>query len=145
MALSRWRRANPVLTLAVLQAFFSELPDVRQAYAQEAKGIHCAVGTGSCGNWLELGGYKTSCKIFRDATLMRAALMSLTPCLPKSLQDLCVADHDLSVLCQPAGAECGGEPAFIEQPVPGAPDPRVKPHSRSPVASILAHHVTVDS
>jgi hypothetical protein len=83
MALSRWRRANPVLTLAVLQAFFSELPDVRQAYAQEAKGIHCAVGTGSCGNWLELGGYKTSCKIFRDATLMRGALMSLTPCLPK--------------------------------------------------------------
>ena len=26
-----------------------------------------------------------------------------------------------------AGAECGGEPEFIEQPVPGAPDPRVMP------------------
>ena len=37
----------------------------------QAAGIHCAVGTGSCGNWLELGGYKTLCK---SGTLVRVCV-----------------------------------------------------------------------
>jgi len=61
-------RAYHCLSVVLLQAFFFlELhPGEKLACAQEAKGIHCAVGTGSCGNWLELGGYKTSCKCFES-------------------------------------------------------------------------------
>lgn len=69
--------ANPFFALVLLQVFFLDLPDVKRADAQAVKGIHCAVGTGSCGNWLELGGYKTSCKsvdVFPSRLLLSAEL-----------------------------------------------------------------------
>jgi hypothetical protein len=53
---------NSVATALLLLVFCELAPHAKYAGAQEVAGIHCAVGTGSCGNWLELGGYKTSCE-----------------------------------------------------------------------------------
>jgi len=56
-------RQQRCYAVALLLLVFCELaPHAKYAGAQEVAGIHCAVGTGSCGNWLELGGYKTSCE-----------------------------------------------------------------------------------
>ena len=54
---------NSVSAALILLVLVELAPHAKYARAQTAVGIHCAIGTGSCGNWLELGGYKTSCEL----------------------------------------------------------------------------------
>ena len=58
MTLQRHRSLGIQFLSAVALRFVLYEPS--HVNAQSAPQLHCAVGTGSCGNWLELGGYETS-------------------------------------------------------------------------------------
>jgi hypothetical protein len=110
---------NGVSAALILLVLVELAPHAKYARAQPAAvGIHCAIGTGSCGNWLELGGYKTSCTLL----LVRIDPLSTAHDDARG-KKLCVMLGFVSVLYVAAGSQCGGEPKFIAQPIPGVPNP----------------------
>ena len=121
---SRMRRQGSVTARRsigfALLIFLDHALHNQYAQAQSQAGIHCAVGTGSCGNWLELGGYKTSCELAVFIMISTASIMTFA----KRTYFECECVHTDAHSSISAGAECGGEPQFISQPIPGAPDPQ---------------------